>query len=58
MVSIPTRYNISEIQIEGEIANMITKFGVSRLTISFKIATVGLINQYLKMKNSSLFLYF
>ena len=33
---------------------MITEFSVSTSTISFKIAILGLINQYPKMKNSSL----
>ena len=33
-------------------AKMITEFGVSRSTISFKIAIVRLINQYPKIKNT------
>lgn len=37
---------------------MIPEFSVSRYTINFKIAIVALTNQYLKMENSSLSLYF
>ena len=37
---------------------MITEFDIDRSTIFLKIAIVGLINQYPKMKNYTLSLYF
>ena len=37
---------------------MMTEFGGSRSTISFKIGIVAQINLYPKLKNSSLSLYF
>ena len=41
-----------------KLAKMITKLGVCRSTIWFKIAIVELINEYTKIKNCSLSLYF
>lgn len=38
----------------GKFYKMITEFGVSRSTTSFKIAIFGVINIHSKMKNSSL----
>ena len=37
---------------------MVSKFGVSNSTIVFKIALVKLINEYPKLKISSLFLHY
>ena len=37
---------------------MVSKFGVSKSTTVFKIALVKLINNYPKIKNSSLFLHY
>ena len=37
---------------------MVSKFGVSKLTIVFKIALVKLINNYSKIKNQSLSLHY
>ena len=42
----------------NKLAKMITKLGVCRSKIWFKIAIVELINEYTKMKNCSLSLYF
>ena len=38
--------------------SMVSKFGVSKLTIVLKIALVKLINSYPKIKNSSLYLHY
>ena len=43
---------------KDKFAKMITVLSVCKQTFSFKIAIVGLINQYPKIKNSSLCLYF
>lgn len=41
-----------------KIAKIITELGVIRLTISFNISTVILTDKHLKIRNSSLYLYF
>ena len=49
MVDLPSRTNISEIQ-RKSFVSMVSKFGVSKLTIVFKIAFVKLISSYPKIK--------
>ena len=55
MGDLPSRTKIEKIKKKELFVTMVSKFGVSKSTIVFKMALVKLINSYPKIKNSSLF---
>ena len=57
MVDLPSRKMFQKFKEKERFACMVSKFGVSKLTITFKIVLVNLINNYPKVKNSSLSLH-
>ena len=57
MVDLPSRKMFQKFKEKERFVSMVSKFGVSKLTITFKIVSVNLINNYTKVKNSSLSLH-
>ena len=57
MVDLPSRKMFQKFKEKERFVSMVSKFGVSKLTITFKIVLVNLINNYTKVKNSSLSLH-
>ena len=57
MVDLPSRKMFQKFKEKERFVSMVSKFGVSKLIITFKIVLVNLINNYTKVKNSSLSLH-
>ena len=58
MASLPTRKNIQKFKANNKFINMLNHIGINKSTVVFQISILNLLNNYPKMKKSSLFLHF